>query len=99
MKKILDLSIWQDIKIAIYNPVIIDENNLFKYNLSSEYYNNLCYPYKTKYKTDIILKDRRKEYINNNLSLCENNCQYKGYDVITKKQNVNAILKRISIIF
>ena len=37
MKKILDLIIWQDIKIAIYNPVIIDENNLFKYNLSSEY--------------------------------------------------------------
>ena len=38
-----------------------------------------------KNKTYIILKDRRNEYINNNLSLCESNCEYEGYDINTKK--------------
>ena len=33
--------------------------------------------YNTEFKTDIILKDRRNEIINNNMSLCENNCEYK----------------------
>ena len=37
----------------------------------------MCYSYKTEDNTDIILKDRRNEFIDNNMSLCENNCEYK----------------------
>ena len=72
-------------KIDIIIPVNIDEDNMFKYNSSHEYYNDICYPYTTENKTDIILKDRRDEYINNNMSLCENNCKYTKYDYNTKK--------------
>ena len=54
-KEKLNLEICKDIKINISIPVNIDENNLFKYNLSSEYYNDICYPYTTEYKTDITL--------------------------------------------
>ena len=81
----LNLNICNSIKIDINIPVKIDENSLFKYNSSSEYYNDICYSYTTENKTDIILKDRRKEYFDNNLSLCENNCTYKGYNNNTKK--------------
>lgn len=84
-KEKLNLSICKDTKAKIYIPVSIDENNLFKYNSSSEYYNDICYPYTTEYKTDIILEDRRNEYIDNAMSLCEKNCQYKNYDFKEKK--------------
>ena len=79
-KKKLDLDVCKGIKININIPVSIDEDNLFKYNSSSEYYNDICYTYTTKYKTDIILKDRQIEFFNNNLSVCEANCEYNGYN-------------------
>jgi hypothetical protein len=52
----LDLNFCNDIKINITIPVDIDENNLFKNNSSYEYYNDICYPYTTEYKTDINIK-------------------------------------------
>ena len=66
-------------------PVNIDESNLFKYNISSDYYNDICFPFTTEYKTDIILIDRRNEYINNNMSLCESNCEFAGYNFNKKE--------------
>ena len=84
-KKKLNLSICSNTTINIYIPVTIDENNLFKYNSSSEYYNDYCFPYKTEFKTDIILEDRREEFINNNMSLCEDNCEYSEYNLTNKK--------------
>ena len=71
--------------VEIEIPVTIDEDNLFKYNSSNEYYNDLCYPYTTDKGTDIILSDRKNEFVNNNYSLCENNCEYNGYDIDAKK--------------
>jgi len=78
-KKLLNLTVCQNEKIQILVPVNIDENNLFKYNISSDYYNDICFPFTTEYKTDIILIDRWNEYIKNNMSLCESNCELTGY--------------------
>ena len=63
----------------------MDEKNDFKYNISSEYYNDICFPYTTEADTDIILSDRRNEYIINNMSLCEKDCDYNGYNTTNKK--------------
>jgi hypothetical protein len=81
----LELKVCKDTKIELLLPCIIDENNLYKYNSSSEYYNDKCYSYSTKEGTDIIISDRRNEYIDNNMSLCEEDCEYKGYDSKNKK--------------
>ena len=48
--------------------------------------NNICFPFTTDKGTDIILIDRKKEYNNNHMSLCEKNCQYKEYISKTKKE-------------
>ena len=46
----------------------------------------------------MILKDRRNEFINNNMSLCENNCEYIEYNKKIKKSLCKcAIKKEISI--
>ena len=70
----------EEILIKLNIPVSIDENNLFKYDPNSVYYTDSCYSYTTENGTDIILKDRQKEFSNNNLSLCENNCSFSEYD-------------------
>ena len=97
--KIIDLNICKNMKVDFYIPVKIDEENLYKYNSSNEFYNDICYTFTTKYKTDIILKDRRNEFIYNNMSLCEKNCEYKGYDIITKKVKCECYIKIKFLLF
>ena len=73
----------EEINVAI--PVSIDENELFKYNPKSEFYNNICSTYSTNFKTDMTLNDRQKEFLNKNMTLCESDCSYSSYDKILKK--------------
>ena len=83
----LDLNLCNNEKI-IYNipvSVSINEDELYKYNPDSEYYNNLCFPYNTSNNIDKTLYDRKDEYNINNLSLCENNCDFRDYNSTTKK--------------
>ena len=81
----LKLDICNDTKIEIKISSSINENELYKYNTSSDYYNNLCFPYTTEKGTDIILNDRRNEYFDKNMSLCEDLCQYTKYEYDTKR--------------
>ena len=89
----MKLIICKDIKIDILHPVSIDESNINKYNSSSDYYNDLCYPYTSENNTDITIKDRQNEFINNNWSLCEINCEYNGYDDETKYSHCECQVK------
>ena len=84
-KEKLELSECKDALIDLDIPVSINEDLLFKYDPENEYYVDECYPYTSENGTDIILNDRRQEYIDNNMSLCENKCSYNGYDEDTKK--------------
>ena len=89
----LDMSFCNDSKISISIPVNIDEDNLFKYNTSSEYYNDICFHYTSEKGTDLSLNDRRNEFSDNNKSLCESNCQYDGYNNNTKKAQCECEIK------
>ena len=81
----LDLNYCKDIKINLYIPVNINEDKLFKYDPTSKYYTDKCNQYTTERGTDITIYDRKKEYNNKNLSLCEKNCQYNGFFKNNKK--------------
>ena len=93
-KSKLDLKYCEDILIKLNIPVSIDEDNIFKYDPNSGYYTDKCFSYTSENGTDIILSDRKKEFINNNLSLCENNCNHTGYSKESKQSscdcNVNS---------
>ena len=84
-KKQLDISICNESNINIFLPANIEEKDMYKYNSSDQYYNDECYTYKTKDGTDITIADRRSELIKNNMSLCETNCKYNGYNSTIKK--------------
>jgi len=81
----LNLTVCKDIKIDILIPKDIQINEIDKYNKSSDFYNDLCYTFTTNKGTDISIKDRRKEYKSNNLSICEDGCDFSGYNIKSKK--------------
>ena len=89
----LNLSLCKEDKIKISIPVNISDDNIDKYNPSSEYYNNLCYSTKSNNGTDICLKDRRNDFIDNNMTLCEENCDLIDYDNIYKKAECSCDIK------
>ena len=92
-KSRLDLTYCKDILIKLNIPASIDENNIFKYDPESGFYTDDCFSYTTEDGTDIILNDRKKEFNDNNLSLCENNCDYNGYNIDNKQSSCECVIK------
>ena len=82
--EILNLSLCEGIDIELSIPIIINDT-IDKYNPKSSYYNDICSKTTSKCNTDITLNDRRNEFMINNMSLCEENCELTSYDYIYKK--------------
>ena len=91
-KEQLNLTFCDNTKIKIFYPASIN-GDIKKYNLSDDFYNNICSIYTTENGTDITLSDRQKEFNKNNMSLCETNCEYNGYDNDTKSAECNCEIK------
>ena len=89
----LNLEHCRNISVVYQIPVSLNEDELYKYNPNGEYYNDLCYSDKADRKVDITLYDRKKEYNDNNMSLCEKNCTYKSYNLTAKKVDCECKLK------
>ena len=88
----LDLSLCKDTKVEISISVKISED-LDKYNLSSGYYNDICSKTTSDSGTDIPLKDRRNEFVDNNMALCEENCDLIDYNYIKEKAKCSCDIK------
>ena len=99
----LNLTLCNNTKIEIYIPVHIEEENLFKHDPNSKYYNDKCFPYTTEQKTDITINDRRNEFNSKNMSLCESLCEFNGYDSNSEKVkckcNVKSQISNSTIIY
>ena len=76
----LNLSICDNIKVEYNIPVSINENEIYKYDPSSDFYNNECNKYSTDNNLDMTLYDRKNEFNTKNLSLCESKCEFKIYN-------------------
>ena len=93
----LDLSICKNYGIYISIPINISTSDLDKYNASSGYYNDICYTSKSEHGTDKQLSDRRNEFIDNNMTVCEDNCKFIDYNNSTKKAICSCSVKILSI--
>ena len=92
-KSKLDLKYCKEELIKLNIPVSIDEKNLIKYDPNSGYYTDNCFSYTSENGTDIILSDRRQEFTDKNLSLCENKCNFTGYNEEIKQSSCACIIK------
>ena len=80
----LNLTICKDIKIDILIPKDIPLNEIDKYNKSSGYYNDICYTLINS-QIDETIKDRINDYKKNNMSICEEDCEFTEYNPKTEK--------------
>ena len=88
----LNLSLCQRTKIEISIAVKIDQP-IEKYNASSDYYNDICSKSTSSSGTDISLKDRRKEFVDNNMYLCEENCDLIDYNYEKERSKCSCDIK------
>ena len=84
-KEILNLNFCNETSIDLIIPVNIEENELYKHDPKNDYYIDKCNSFPNEKGVDMTLYDRKKEYNDKNLSLCPNNCDFNGYDNLTKK--------------
>ena len=91
----LDLSYCSNVKIGLSIPVEIKEN-LDKLNASSDYYNDICYPATSDNGTDIPLSDRKNEFVQNNITVCQESCDFTDYDYNTQKAKCSCKVKSSS---
>ena len=76
-------------------PIEITEN-LDKLNLSSGYYNDLCYTTTSDAGTDISLNDRKNEFIKKNKSICQEKCIFAEYDYTNKRAKCSCDIEESS---
>ena len=69
-------------KIKVEN---INDELLYLYNKSSDYYNEECMVFKSKNDTDLTLYSRRMDFNKNYMSLCEKDCDFINYDSSTSR--------------
>ena len=75
----LNVTACSNSKISIMIPFVIKEN-IDKFNISSGYYNDICYTTTSENGTDISLNDRRKNYIDENNIVCQEDCKFTKYN-------------------
>ena len=83
----LNLSYCDNIPEKVSIPVNINENEEFIHNPYSRFYQDKCYPYTSEYDTDLTIYDRKNDFNEKFLSLCEKNCIYLGYNNTNKEVN------------
>lgn len=95
-KKKINLDICSSTKITVIAPVKLtsDESSLYDnlneqgydlFDSNNSFYQDFCTPYTSKDGTDVILIDRKKNYYNENVTLCEDDCDYEKVSTENKK--------------
>ena len=77
---LLNMSVCENTKIDIYLPTNISKEELYKHNPKSDFYNDICKTHTSESGTDIILNDRRNEFVDKNMNLCEEDCELTNFD-------------------
>ena len=90
---LLDISLCENTRIDILLPLNINQDEIDMYNDSSDYYNDICESVTSENGTDIHIKDRQKEYIENNMRICEEECYFSKYDFILNKAVCSCLTK------
>ena len=88
----LDLDVCNDTKIVIIYPSYMT-GNLDQLNASSGFFNDICYTYTSENGTDMSLTERQNNFVENNKTKCEENCEFIEYDELKNKVVCSCIIK------
>ena len=73
-----------DTNLDINSLLHLTGQNINIFNLSSDFYTDICYHYESNLDKDVALQDRILIYFPN-ITLCEGGCETKGVNVTTLK--------------
>ena len=59
----------------------------------SPFYNDVCTPFTNENGNDVLLDERKTDYFLENINICENGCQYIGYNSTTKLYSCSCPIK------
>ena len=68
------------------------EEGIDIYDINHPFFNDICFPFTSNEGEDVSLDDRIDKYYQN-VSLCENDCEYKGVDYDNDEPKVNCECK------
>ena len=102
--EIIDLSICDGTKINVYVAFNISDDNLNLYatassqgynifNPSDPFYNDICTPFKSGNKTDVLIKDRKKDFYKD-YSFCEEGCNFDNLNLALNKAKCDCEIKK-----
>ena len=63
------------------------------YDINSPFYNDICTEFTNENGNDVLLDDRRADYFNNQSNLCEEGCQFIGYNETIEMYTCNCSIK------
>lgn len=72
---------------------MMESNSVDIYNPKDSFFNDVCVPYSLD-KVDVALSDRRTD-IYENISICEENCEYNGIDFENERANCTCPIKTV----
>ena len=77
-----------DSKVGAIAKYYYDLIGIDVFNTSDSFFNDVCFQFYDENKNDVILSQRR-EFIFQNVSLCEEGCDYNGINFDTSSLNCN----------
>jgi hypothetical protein len=97
----------EETTVTVFNP--FDINNLITqyqskidavisngydvFDTESPFYNDVCSPFTNENGNDVLLEERKSDYFNENLNLCEQGCTFIGYNVNAKMYTCRCPIK------
>ena len=96
--KKLNLSVCKDINIDLSIHIVLNED-IDKLNVSGGYFNDICYPTTSDSGTDLTLDDRRKEFIDSNETVCQEECYLSDYDKVNQRAKCSCKAKESVLSF
>ena len=91
----LNLTVCQNEKVDISIKVKISDD-IDKLNISSPYYNDVCYIDDNNNGVDISIKDRKSDYVENNKAVCQEDCLFTEYDYDNQKAKCSCSIQENS---
>ena len=88
----LNLSECKGMNLEISYHVKLNDS-LDKYNANSNYYKDICYKTTSNFGTDISLNDRKDQFIDDNMTLCDEDCSLIDYNYTTEKAKCSCLFK------
>ena len=75
----------------ILNFVTNQNENYDIFDISNQFYTDVCPNFESPDGTDVILYDREKDYYLSNYNMCQDNCEYMGFNkthIISTKRKI-----------